>query len=151
MWWFVFQNAILSICIIIILQYLWEYCKTNYTTRKTKHIVDTQTQKYRDIINEIHQGPGHQRPVISNTPGDQTPSTTITYEGKPSDAQRVIPRTPQRSLWLRSGVLTNNALMNVSQTDTLEIESNTDYISEKDKAQMIKELTQFLHTETGSL
>lgn len=105
MWWFVLQNAILSICIILILQYLWEYFKNNYTTRKTKHIVDTQTQKYRDIIKEIHQKP------INNTAHD------------------------------------------IASTDTPEIDGgllstvSTDYISEKDKAQMIKELTQFLHTE----
>jgi hypothetical protein len=54
MWWFVIQNAVFSLCIIIIIHYLWEYFKVNYTTRKTKHIVDTQTQKYRDIINEMH-------------------------------------------------------------------------------------------------
>jgi hypothetical protein len=55
MWWYLSQNIILSICIILVLQYIWDYCKTQYTTRKTKNIVDTQTQKYRDIIREIQQ------------------------------------------------------------------------------------------------
>ena len=55
MWWYLFQNIILSLCVILVLQYIWDYCKTQYTTRKTKNIVDTQTQKYRDIIREIQQ------------------------------------------------------------------------------------------------
>lgn len=107
MWWFVFQNVILSIGIILIIQYLWEYCKTHYTTRKTKHIVDVQTQKYKNIIKEIQH----------NT--STSPSISTSNNGK--------------------------------------IESNgngngfNDYIPEKDKAQMIHELTQFLHTESGNV
>jgi hypothetical protein len=53
MLWFVSQNVLLSICIILLAQYIWDYCKTHFTTRKTKHIVDIQTQKYRDIIKEF--------------------------------------------------------------------------------------------------
>ena len=90
MWRYILQNAILSICIIVILQYIWEYFKTHYTVRKTKHIVDSQTQKYRDIIKEIQ-------------------NTTRSME---------------------------------THTET----SSLEYISEKDKALMIRELTDFLHT-----
>lgn len=57
MLWFILQNVILSICIIVLAQYIWDYCKTQFTTRKTKHIVDIQTQKYRDIIKEITHSP----------------------------------------------------------------------------------------------
>jgi hypothetical protein len=101
MWWFVFQNVILSICIILIIQYLWEYCKTHYTTRKTKHIVDTQTQKYRNIIKEI------QHNTSASTPLSQS---------------------------------------NIGQIESIDI---ANYIPEKDKAQMIQELTQFLRVESG--
>lgn len=103
MWWFVLQNVILSIGIILIIQYLWDYCKTHYTTRKTKHIVDTQTQKYRNIIKEIQHN------------GSQT--TSITHP--------------------KNGRVESN------------VSSSTDYIPEKDKAQMIHELTQFLRVESG--
>lgn len=105
MWWFVFQNVILSICIILIIQYLWEYCKTHYTTRKTKHIVDAQTQKYRNIIKEIQHN-------SSTTPTISTPQS----------------------------------LSNIGQIESIEI---ANYIPEKDKAQMIQELTQFLRVESG--
>jgi hypothetical protein len=90
MWWYILQNALLSICIIVILQYIWDYLKTNYTVRKTKHIVDSQTQKYRDIISEIQ---------------------------------------------------------NTTQTrDIQSADPSLEYISEKDKEQMIRELTDFLHS-----
>ena len=105
MWWFVFQNVILSIGIILIIQYLWEYCKTHYTTRKTKHIVDAQTQKYRNIIKEIQHN--------SST----TPSIS-TY--------------------------------NIGQIESIG-SSSANYIPEKDKAQMIQELTQFLRVESESV
>jgi len=62
MLWFILQNVILSICIIVLAQYMWDYCKTHFTARKTKHIVDIQTQKYRDIIKEI----------TNNTPNTNT-------------------------------------------------------------------------------
>jgi hypothetical protein len=101
MWWFVFQNVILSICIILIIQYLWEYCKTHYTTRKTKHIVDAQTQKYKNIIKEI------QHNTSVSTPLSQS---------------------------------------NIGQIDNIDI---ANYISEKDKALMIQELTHFLRVESG--
>ena len=90
MWWYILQNTILSICIMVILQYIWDYLKTNYTTRKTKHIVDLQTQKYRDIIKDIQ-----------TTPQVSTPNVESDY---------------------------------------------SEYISEKEKEKMIRELTQFLHT-----
>lgn len=104
MWWFVFQNVILSISIILIIQYLWEYCKTHYTTRKTKHIVDAQTQKYRNIIKEIQHN---------------------------------------------SSTIPSISLPNIGQIES--IESSANYIPEKDKAEMIKELTQFLRVESESV
>lgn len=107
MWWFVFQNVILSIGIILIIQYLWEYCKTHYTTRKTKHIVDVQTQKYKNIIKEIQH----------NTSTSSSISTS--NNGK------------------IESIVNGNGF--------------NDYIPEKDKAQMIQELTQFLHTESGNI
>ena len=106
MWWFVFKNVILSICIILIIQYLWEYCKTHYTTRKTKHIVDSQTQKYKNIIKEIQHG---------------TSSSMLLTQS------------------------------NIGQIDNIDNIDIANYIPEKDKAQMIQELTQFLRVESESV
>jgi hypothetical protein len=88
MWWYFVQNIVLSVCIIIAIHSILEYCKTQYTPKKTKRIVDTQTQKYRDIIRNIQES--HTNP----------PSDTL------------------------------------------------DYIHDKDKMQMIGELTKLIHSPT---
>jgi uncharacterized membrane protein len=48
-----FQNIILSIIIIILIHYLFNYLKDTYTTKKTKDLVKSQTDKYKTILDEI--------------------------------------------------------------------------------------------------
>jgi hypothetical protein len=43
----------ISLIIIFILHYLWNYIKDNYSTKKTKDLVGFQTEKYKNILNEI--------------------------------------------------------------------------------------------------
>jgi uncharacterized membrane protein YukC len=50
MWGFIAQNILLSICIVFLIQYLWDYFKPVHHSRKTKDIVDFQTKKYREIL-----------------------------------------------------------------------------------------------------
>jgi hypothetical protein len=52
MWWFI-QTIAISIIIIAILHYSWEYIKKSYSTRITKDIVKIQTAKYDTILSEI--------------------------------------------------------------------------------------------------
>lgn len=40
-------TVIISISIIVLLHYLWEYMKDNYSTRKVKDLVNTQIEKYK--------------------------------------------------------------------------------------------------------
>jgi ABC-type cobalt transport system substrate-binding protein len=47
------QNIIISIIIIILIHYLFNYLKDTYTTKKTKDLVKTQTDKYKTILDEI--------------------------------------------------------------------------------------------------
>ena len=44
-----FSTTIISIIIIIILHYLWEYVKDTYSTKKIKDLVNTQIEKYKSI------------------------------------------------------------------------------------------------------
>lgn len=53
MWLYIVINIIFSIILITLFHYLWNYFKDNYSTKKTKNIVDYQTQKYKEIINNI--------------------------------------------------------------------------------------------------
>jgi len=48
-----FQNIIMSIIIIILIHYLFNYLKDTYTTKKTKDLVKTQTEKYKTILDEM--------------------------------------------------------------------------------------------------
>ncbi len=46
-------NIIVSIFIIVGIQYGWIYLKDNYTHKKTKNLVNTQIQKYKKMVQEI--------------------------------------------------------------------------------------------------
>ncbi len=48
-----FQNIIISITIIILIHYLFNYLKDTYSTKKTKDLVKTQTEKYKTILDEM--------------------------------------------------------------------------------------------------
>ena len=47
------QNIIISIIIIILIHYLFNYLKDTYTTKKTKDLVKTQTEKYKAMLDEM--------------------------------------------------------------------------------------------------
>ena len=55
MWVYILQNVVLSIGSILLIQYIWDYFRHKYSTRKTKDLVDSQTKKYRDILKEYQE------------------------------------------------------------------------------------------------
>jgi len=50
--WGIVQTILLSIIIIIIIHFLWNYIKDTYSTKKTKDLVGSQTQKYKTMLDE---------------------------------------------------------------------------------------------------
>jgi len=46
-------NIVLSIIIILICQYIWNYFRDNYTTEKTKNLVNIQAAKYKTIMEQL--------------------------------------------------------------------------------------------------
>jgi hypothetical protein len=46
-------NIVLSIIIILIGQYIWNYFRDNYTTEKTKNLVNIQAAKYKTIMEQL--------------------------------------------------------------------------------------------------
>ena len=52
MWWFL-QSIIVSIAVIALFHYGWDYIKTTYSTPKTKDIVKIQSEKYDTILTEL--------------------------------------------------------------------------------------------------
>ena len=57
MWSSLFLHIIISVFIVMILHYLWEYLKNTYFKKysKTKDLVNTQLQKYKNIIEELQE------------------------------------------------------------------------------------------------
>lgn len=49
----IIKAIFISLIIIVIIHYLWNYIKENYSTKKTKDLVGFQTEKYKNILNEI--------------------------------------------------------------------------------------------------
>lgn len=50
--WSTIQTIILSLVMIVILHYLWNYIKDTYSVKKTKDLVGSQTQKYKTMLDE---------------------------------------------------------------------------------------------------
>jgi hypothetical protein len=43
-------TIIISLGIILSMQYLWNYIKDNFSTKRTKDLVNTQIEKYKKIL-----------------------------------------------------------------------------------------------------
>lgn len=67
MWSSLFINIIISILIIFIAHSLWNYIKNTYSTKKTKDLIGSQIQKYKNMIEEIQKQKEsqHTNPTIS--------------------------------------------------------------------------------------
>jgi hypothetical protein len=53
-----FSTIIISIIIVTLLHYLWEYIKDTYSTKKVKDLVNTQIEKYKNIASTNIIGTG---------------------------------------------------------------------------------------------
>jgi uncharacterized membrane-anchored protein YitT (DUF2179 family) len=59
---YILKTAVISLIIIVLLHYFWNYLKDTYTTKKTKDLVKTQTEKYKAILDEMLEN----RPTIQD-------------------------------------------------------------------------------------
>ena len=55
MWTTILFNIAISIIIIVIAHHLWEYCKTNYTSQKTKNLIEIHASKYKQIAEDMER------------------------------------------------------------------------------------------------
>jgi hypothetical protein len=53
---FILKNAIISIILIFLLHYIYDYFKTNLTTPKVKDLVNKPHVQYEEIISCIKEG-----------------------------------------------------------------------------------------------
>ena len=61
-------KIMISISIILLGHWFWNYLKDTYTTKKTKDLVNIHVEKYKKIVDEIQQ----YKP-FSNNSGSQNP------------------------------------------------------------------------------
>jgi predicted PurR-regulated permease PerM len=52
---FLLFSIFISILIIFILHNGWEYIKNSFSKRKTKDLVNSQIEKYKKMLDEIHE------------------------------------------------------------------------------------------------
>lgn len=53
MWHTILLNIVLSIIIIFTAHHIWEYCKSNYTVKKTKNLIESRESKYKSMLENI--------------------------------------------------------------------------------------------------
>jgi predicted negative regulator of RcsB-dependent stress response len=51
--WSIIKTIIISFILILVLHYGYQYIKTNYSYKKTKDLVGTQAEKYKNILSEV--------------------------------------------------------------------------------------------------
>jgi hypothetical protein len=69
--WKILENILFSILIIIFLHYLFNHYKNNYSPQRTNDIIKSQTNKYKNMIDEIIK---KQQATIEN----ETPKEDLT-------------------------------------------------------------------------
>lgn len=93
MWWFL-QSIIVSIAVIALLHYGWDYLKTAYSTPKTKDIVKIQTEKYDHILSELLETKSKSSPEIQINPEEMENDLAMFLEQTLSDTNTDIPSVP---------------------------------------------------------
>lgn len=66
-YFFILINVVISIIIIFCIHSLWDYLKDTYSTKKTRDLVNTQMNKYKQIINEIQENKSSQILSLNET------------------------------------------------------------------------------------
>jgi len=84
MWWFL-QSIIVSIAVIALLHYGWDYLKTTYSSPKTKDIVKIQTEKYDTILSELLETKSKSSPEIEINPEEMENDLAMFLEQTLSD------------------------------------------------------------------
>ena len=54
MWWLI-QNIIFSVCLIVIIHYLYIYFETTLTSPKVKDLIHGPKQEYKLLLESIHK------------------------------------------------------------------------------------------------
>ena len=137
MWSTILLNAVLSIIIIIIVNQIWEYCKVNYTTQKTKNLVETQTSKYKQIAEDMER--------------NINAVSVVVKPDEPNNNSPVFPVKLRRTPLLRSAKREEfedsvSAAEESFRREHVGRMTRSDFIPEEEKKWVHSELTNFIDT-----
>ena len=62
--WGIVQTILISVILIVIAQYSFQYLKDTLTPRKTKDLAGFQKQKFEEIINELQEAKNKPEPQV---------------------------------------------------------------------------------------
>lgn len=88
--WSIILNCILSITFIFIANHIWDYCKNNYTSQKTKDLVEIHASKYKQIAEDMER-----KIVVPTKREDDAPPIALSDETSyalPSGSLRNCPK-----------------------------------------------------------
>ena len=87
MWWLI-QNIIFSICLIVMIHYLYIYFETTLTAPKVKDLIHCPKQKYKSLFDTINKNLDNAKSVPSTAQ-----SNNLGIHGEPYDTNDIIPTT----------------------------------------------------------
>jgi hypothetical protein len=79
MWWLI-QNIIFSICLIVIIHYLYIYFETTLTSPKVKDFIHSPKQEYKVLLESIHKKAVETPSIVPLFPTTSTGKGTGTEE-----------------------------------------------------------------------
>jgi hypothetical protein len=96
-------NIVISLLIIYGFQYGYNFLKENYTTKKTKDLVNTQIEKYKKIVDEMQNNKKEQTSSNDNN-DNREPNSTIDI---PDESSPIIPFKNEKEKKTMNDELTN--------------------------------------------
>jgi hypothetical protein len=100
MLWYITINIIIALLTILLLQYIWNYLKDNYSTKKTKDLAEFQAQKYKDMFLTLSNSPDEDtmRQNISVDP--VTPTTSPISMSASTSSVNIEWLNPNEEQWM---------------------------------------------------
>jgi hypothetical protein len=87
MWWLI-QNIIFSVCLIVIIHYLYIYFETTLTSPKVKDLIHGPKQEYKSLLESIHKKgdtmcdiPVYNPSIITNSNANPDANANVTNLG----------------------------------------------------------------------
>ena len=87
MWWLI-QNILFSVCLIVMIHYLYIYFETTLTTPKVKDLIRGQKHEYKSLLESIN------KKIDQPTSSSSSLSSPLSPPVPPSSSSSQIPTEP---------------------------------------------------------